>query len=67
MQLYQSVEVYLRARGVTIVTAHASLAARTFFDRQGFTVGPEEHVACRGAALRRFAVWKALGAGVQDC
>lgn len=54
--LYRNVECALRAVGVARVTTHASLAARPFFDRQGFQVDAEESVECRGVYLRRFAM-----------
>jgi putative acetyltransferase len=59
--LYRRVESALRALNVPTVSAHVSLAARPFFDRQGFEVDAEEYVECRGAYLRRFAMHKELG------
>lgn len=59
-RLYQRVESALRAVGAPSVTAHVSLAARPFFDRQGFQLDAEECVECRGACLRRFAMHKPL-------
>ena len=59
-RLYHRVESALRAANAPHVTAHVSLAARAFFDRQGFQVDAEESVECRGAYLRRFAVHKDL-------
>ena len=58
--LYQRVESTLRALGVQALTAHVSLAARSFFDRHGFQLDAEERVECRGAYLRRFAMHKQL-------
>jgi putative acetyltransferase len=58
--LYGSVESALRALGVLKVTAHVSLAARPFFDRQGFQVEREEQAECRGIFLRRYAMYKPL-------
>jgi hypothetical protein len=43
-----------------MVTSHVSLAARAFFERQGFQVDAEETVECRGTYLRRFAMHKSL-------
>jgi putative acetyltransferase len=60
-RLYQRVEFALRTLGAPRVTAHVSLAARPFFDRQGFHVDAEENVECRGVYLRRFAMHKDLG------
>jgi putative acetyltransferase len=58
--LYQRVESALRAVNVQRVTTIASLAARPFFDRQGFQLDGEECVECRGLFLRRFAMHKQL-------
>jgi putative acetyltransferase len=54
------VEAALRAVGASKIFTHASLAARPFFDRQGFNVDGEEAVECRGSYLRRFAMHKQL-------
>lgn len=59
-RLCQQVESALLAVGATSVTAHVSLAARPFFDRQGFQLDAEECVECRGAYLRRFVMHKQL-------
>ena len=56
--LYQRVESALLAFGASSVTAHVSLAARSFFDRHGFQLDTDEFVECRGAYLRRFAMHK---------
>jgi putative acetyltransferase len=58
--LYQKIESALRLLAVARVTTHASLAARSFFDHQSFTMDAEECVACRGVLLRRFAMHKLL-------
>lgn len=58
--LYRYVESALRSGNVSRVTAHVSLAARPFFDRQGFQLDAEERVECRGVPLRRFAMHKQL-------
>jgi putative acetyltransferase len=58
--LYQRVESALLVLSAPSVTTHASLAARPFFDRQGFQLDAEECVECRGAYLRRFAMHKQL-------
>ena len=59
-RLYLHVESELRSVGCLRVFTHASLAARCFFDRNGFHVDAEESVECRGAYLRRFAMHKEL-------
>jgi putative acetyltransferase len=58
--LYGSAESAMRALGVQRVTTFASLAARPFFDRQGFQVERQELAECRGIFLQRFAMSKQL-------
>jgi len=65
-RLYFRVESALRSEGCLRVFTHASLAARPFFDRQGFHVDAEESVGCRGAYLRRFAMHKELSVERSD-
>ena len=59
-RLYQRVESALRTVSAPRVTTHASLAARSFFDRHGFQLDAEEWIECRGAYLRRLAMHKQL-------
>ena len=59
-RLYGRVESALLAVGASVVTTHASLAARPFFDHHGFQMDTEECVECRGVSLRRFAMHKRL-------
>jgi putative acetyltransferase len=59
-QLYLRAESAWRSAGLSRAVTHASLAARPFFDRQGFQVDAEESVECRGEFLRRFAMRKLL-------
>jgi len=58
--LYRHMESVLRAAAIARISTHASLAARAFFERQGFKVDAEESVECRGATLQRFAMHKDL-------
>ena len=58
--LYHRVEAALHAVSIPKVTTAASLAARPFFDRNGFQLDREECIECRGAYLRRFAMHKQL-------
>lgn len=58
--LYQLVESELAQSGVYNITVHASLAARCFFDSQGFLMDYEEEVECRGVSIRRFRMHKDL-------
>ena len=59
-RLYQQIESVLCSAGCARVFTHASIAARPFFDHQGFEVNKEECVECRGVYLRRFAMHKQL-------
>ena len=59
-KLYAHVEREWRARGVRRAYSEVSLAARPFFERQGFIVTEEEHVERRGVVLRRFRMVKEL-------
>ena len=58
--LYLQIERALRETGVPKVFTHASLAARPFFERQGFQIEAAESVECRGAYLPRFRMFKDL-------
>ena len=58
--LYGQAEVRLKSYGVEEVTTHSSLAARDFFESQGFFVEGSEIVECRGARLQRFQMKKAI-------
>lgn len=58
--LYRGAEDEIWAFGCRVATTHASLAARAFFERQGFRVLFEELVECRGERLRRFSMEKSL-------
>jgi putative acetyltransferase len=59
-RLYGLIESALRSVGCPKVFTHASLAARPFFERQGFHVDAEESVECRSVFLRRFSMHKQL-------
>ena len=58
--LYGHVESEWRAAGVPRAFSEVSLAARPFFERQGFAVLAEETVERRGAIFRRFQMAKEL-------
>lgn len=60
-QLYLQAESILAGSGARVITTHASLAARDFFESLGFRVEQEECVECRGSRLRRFAMSKLPG------
>lgn len=59
-KLYAQVETELSAAGVRRVFAEVSLAARAFFERQGFVVVVVERVERRGVTFTRFAMEKWL-------
>jgi putative acetyltransferase len=59
-ELYAYVEQEWRAAGVERAFAEVSLAARPFFDRQGFAVEREERVERRGVLFTRFVMAKRL-------
>jgi putative acetyltransferase len=65
--LYREAEAALRLSGVRDVFTEASLAARPFFERQGFAVVREETVGRRGARLRRYAMRKRLTDAAPPC
>ena len=52
--LFGAASADMRRSGVPRLSTEASLAARPFFERQGFTVVGEEEVLRQGVALRRF-------------
>ena len=54
--LFRQAEAELAQRGVTELYTEASLAARGFFERCGFTVEAEQHVQRNGVTLRRYAM-----------
>ncbi len=58
--LYLTAEARLAGAGVPILRTKASLLARPFFERHGFTVDAEESAAVRGLTFRRFAMSKPL-------
>jgi putative acetyltransferase len=59
-RLYTRMEGSVTARGIKRIETHASLAARAFFERQGFRIDLEEEAECRGSYLRRYAMHKDL-------
>ena len=44
----------------TVVTTHASITARPFFERRGYTVVREQQVIRKGVALTNFVMEKKL-------
>ena len=57
-RLFLNAEVELLKAAISTVFTEASLAARPFFERQGFQVDAEEYSECRGHKLRRFRMSK---------
>lgn len=58
--LYRQAEGRLTAAGVPAVYTEASLTARPFFIRQGFSVEQVQTVNCGAVTLQRFAMRKPL-------
>lgn len=58
--LFGQTELELAASGVKELTTEASLVARPFFERQGFSIVEEQAVERNGVFLRRFAMRKTL-------
>jgi putative acetyltransferase len=65
--LYRQAESALRRTGVGELFTEASLAARPFFETQGFIVVAEETVRFRGARFRRYAMRKHLTDTTPPC
>jgi putative acetyltransferase len=61
--LYRHAETMLISHGTTEICTEASIAARPFFERQGFRVAEEQCVQLRGVMFRRFGMRKSLNAG----
>ncbi|MGR3479719.1 GNAT family N-acetyltransferase [Salipiger marinus] len=59
--LLAAVEHWARGKGTARITTHASLVARPFFERKGWSVAEEEQVQREGVTLRRFRMFKPLG------
>ncbi len=58
--LYRKAEVDLADGGISELFAEASLVALPFFERFGFRVVEERHVALRGATFRQYVMRKSL-------
>ena len=59
--LLAAVEDWARGKGTARLATHASLVARPFFERKGWSVAEEEQVQREGVTLRRFRMFKPLG------
>lgn len=59
-RLYAQAQKHLRHVGVQRVSTRASLAARPFFERQGFGLECARQVSTRGILLRCFDMYKQL-------
>jgi putative acetyltransferase len=59
-QLYAEAESTAIARGLTQLTAHASLLAQPFFERHGWVIEKHETVIRNGVELPRAAMLKLL-------
>ena len=60
-RLYHQALDRLRTQGVRELSTEASLAARPFFETQGFSTVSEQVVERDGVALKRFLMTRALG------
>lgn len=58
--LYSEAESALISTGVKVLHTEASLVARPFFERRGFSVQDEQVVNRQGATLRRYAMRKPI-------
>ncbi|SRR6056297_1184244 len=58
--IYAVLECRARAKRLCGLTTHASLMAKSFFERNGWTAGRAEDVARGSATLRRYKMTKAL-------
>ena len=63
--LYDAIEAEAKGRGLARLHAEASLLARPFFERQGWSVVGRQSVERDGVALTNFVMEKAL-AGPQS-
>lgn len=55
-----------RRRGMPVLTTHASITARPFFERQGFVVTAECHPVVRGVETTNYAMSCSLGSAAED-
>lgn len=58
--LYETLEKESLAKGFDRLFTEASITARPFFERCGFTVVKRQEVVCRGVAMINFAMEKSL-------
>ena len=58
--LYQQIETVATSKRIEILTVHASLLARNFFLKQGWTILHQEETERAGVSLTRFAMEKKL-------
>ncbi len=54
------IEQIARESGVAVISTEASVTARPFFERQGYTIIAEQAVAIRGQVLTNYRMQKAL-------
>ncbi|MBC7560665.1 MAG: GNAT family N-acetyltransferase [Dermatophilaceae bacterium] len=59
-QLLAHVEAHARSEGTPALSAEASLTARPFFERAGFTVEAEQHPVKAGVELTNYKMRKEL-------
>jgi putative acetyltransferase len=59
-QLYEAIEQKASELGVDRLYVEASITAKPFFQRMGFSVVKAQQVTCRGAAFTNYAMEKVL-------
>ncbi|KST68066.1 GNAT family N-acetyltransferase [Mastigocoleus testarum] len=59
-QIYQAVETKALELGLKHLTTEASITAKTFFQRMGFSVIKEQEVSCRGEVFINYLMQKNL-------
>jgi putative acetyltransferase len=59
-QIYQAIEAKAVEVGMTDLFTEASITAKPFFQRMGFSIIQEQEVICRGAVFINYAMQKSL-------
>lgn len=58
--LVNELELYARNHGVLQVTTHASITAKPFFEKRGYTIVKSQQVLREGITLQNYVMQKAL-------
>ena len=59
-QIYQAIEIKALELGLKHLTTEASITAKAFFQRMGFSVVKEQEVSCRGEVFINYLMQKIL-------